>query len=805
MALENRDPPTWTPPRDPVSSSTPLVLYNSLTRTKSPFVPVDASGRKVTWYCCGPTVYDAGHLGHARNYLTTDVLRRIMRDYFGYEVEFVQNVTDVDDKIIKRARERHFFNQYKLEHPKLDAQVFAETRSAFDKFARNTKGFPFDTVSIDQVPEWMLSQKELLENPILDEDQTIFKVRILALDSVANALRSAPNEGSMDPEKYWSMVDSVLSVYLGDVKKGDISPEQHAIFADYAAYWENHFNEDLRTLNILPPTVTTRVSEYIPENIAFVEQIIDNGFAYAIPGGTVYFDVNAFEKAGHYYAKLEPGNRKGDANQEESVLPPAPVSQDQAQPTVSAADAEIENEKAQKRSPRDFALWKKSRVGEPGWESPWGYGRPGWHIECSAMASQVLGAQFDVHSGGIDLAFPHHDNELAQAEAYWHKDPKESAKPVQWVNYFIHMGHLSIAGSKMSKSLKNFVTIRDAIATGDWTARKLRILFMLGGWKGGLEISQNFRAEVDLWEKTVSNFFSNVEALTRESESSDGPRQKHLFRPQEKQLRQDLEAAQKQLHASLCDSFNTGPALSAILDLIGKTNTYLKNNQKSASNPTAYFSLAAVQEVARWVTKMLQVFGLSTTTGADAIGWGVDSSTGSDSVQNKESIALPYVQVLSRFRDEVKALAIANKSVPVCQDLLKLSDSLRDGQLLQLGVALEDRDSSIGEQALIKFGDPAELIAAREAKFQAQLEKEAKKQAAKAEAERLEKEKAEKAKLRPQDMFRTEEYSEWDEDGVPTKDSHGEEVTKSKKKTLKKAWDKQKKLYDSSLALAGKS
>lgn len=166
-----------------------------------------------------------------------------------------------------------------------------------------------------------------------------------------------------------------------------------------------------------------------------------------------------------------------------------------------------------------------------------GTGRPGWHIECSAMASEVLGSQFDIHSGGIDLAFPHHDNELAQAEAYWHKCPKESDGPVQWVNYFIHMGHLSIAGAKMSKSLKNFITIREALESGDWTARKLRILFMLGGWKGGLEISQNFRAEVDLWERTLSNFFASVGALILESESSESSsRQKHLFRSQEKQL-----------------------------------------------------------------------------------------------------------------------------------------------------------------------------------------------------------------------------------------------------------------------------
>ncbi|TEB37525.1 cysteinyl-tRNA synthetase [Coprinellus micaceus] len=729
MALENRDPPTWSPPRVSTSSS-PLLLHNSLTRSKTPFVPVDPTNRKITWYCCGPTVYDAGHLGHARNYLTTDVLRRIMRDYFGYEVIFVQNVTDVDDKIIKRAREKHFIAKYRKDYPTIDAQVIEDTRLAFAQFARDTKGYPTATVNLGSFPQWFTTQKELIESPILDEDQTIFKVRVLALNSAATALQSLTS----DPAAYYAAVDGILSAYLGNVKKGDIPTSEHAIFADYAAYWEDQFNEDLRTLNCLPPTITTRVSEFIPENIAFVQQIIDNGFAYAIPGGTVYFDVTAFEKAGHFYAKLEPGNRKGEAKQEE-----------------------------EKRSPRDFALWKKSRVGEPGWTSPWGEGRPGWHIECSAMASEVLGGQFDIHSGGIDLAFPHHDNELAQAEAYWHKDPAKAEK-VQWVNYFLHMGHLSIAGAKMSKSLKNFITIREALDSGDWTARKLRILFMMGGWKGGLEISQNFRGEVDLWEKNAVQIFSPA---------AEGPRHRHLFRSQEKQLYQDLEIVQKDIHEALCDSFNTSAALSAILDL-------------SASNPTAYFSLNGVKEVARWVTKVLQIFGFGSAGGSDPIGWASETGAGTGAAHDTQSVALPYV----------KHLAITHKEQGVCPELLKLSDHVRDHQLLQLGVNLEDRDSSVGEPALIKFGDPAELIAAREAKMQVQLEKERKKEAARLDALRLEEEKVEKAKVNPKDMFRTEEYAQWDDDGIPTVDAQGEEVTKSKRKTLKKAWDKQKKLYD---------
>ncbi len=119
---------------------------------------------------------------------------------------------------------------------------------------------------------------------------------------------------------------------------------------------------------------------------------------------------------------------------------------------VAEGEGALADLQAQKRSAQDFALWKKSKEGEPSWQSPWGTGRPGWHIECSAMASDVLGETIDIHSGGEDLRFPHHDNELAQSEAYFDRG--------QWINYFLHSGHLHIEGKKMSKSLKNFITIR---------------------------------------------------------------------------------------------------------------------------------------------------------------------------------------------------------------------------------------------------------------------------------------------------------------------------------------------------------
>lgn len=134
---------------------------------------------------------------------------------------------------------------------------------------------------------------------------------------------------------------------------------------------------------------------------------------------------------------------------------------------------DLHKQDGEKRSARDFALWKRSKPGEPSWPSPWSAGRPGWHIECSVMASAILGERADIHSGGIDLKFPHHDNEIAQTEAYYDSD--------NWINYFLHSGHLTISGCKMSKSLKNFITIKEALNRN--TARQLRIAFLLHAWK----------------------------------------------------------------------------------------------------------------------------------------------------------------------------------------------------------------------------------------------------------------------------------------------------------------------------------
>jgi cysteinyl-tRNA synthetase len=208
-------------------------------------------------------------------------------------------------------------------------------------------------------------------------------------------------------------------------------------FTKISRHFENEFMDDMDKLNVALPTVITRVSEYMPEINEFIEKIIANGFAYE-SNGSVYFDVGAFNASpDHRYNKLEPGasNDTERMAEGEGVL---------TEETVGVTD---------KRGPKDFALWKKSKEGEPKWDSPWGEGRPGWHIECSAMAGAILpNPPIDIHTGGVDLKFPHHDNEVAQSEAYYGCDA--------WVNNFWHTGHLHIAGRKMSKSLKNFITIK---------------------------------------------------------------------------------------------------------------------------------------------------------------------------------------------------------------------------------------------------------------------------------------------------------------------------------------------------------
>lgn len=298
------------------------------------------------------------------------------------------------------------------------------------------------------------------------------------LKEIVDNAKKRIKEDATTPEKALSTLEIVDLIKELKEKGKDVLSEQTIKqtpqFDAVSRHWEKMFWEDMKKLNVKFPTVITRVTEYIPDIIDYVKKIMENGFAYE-SGGSVYFDTEAFGKhKDHNYGKLEPwsvGN------------------------TQLAIEGEGEWAKqkkvSEKKTKNDFALWKKSNPGEPAWESPWGLGRPGWHIECSAMASHILGDTLDVHCGGEDLRFPHHDNELAQSEAYYqHK---------QWVNYFFHTGHLHIDGRTMSKSKKNFITIKEALET--YTPRQIRMLYLLYRFNDPMDYSKGTMDQATYMEK----------------------------------------------------------------------------------------------------------------------------------------------------------------------------------------------------------------------------------------------------------------------------------------------------------------
>ena len=251
----------------------------------------------------------------------------------------------------------------------------------------------------------------------------------------------------------------------------------------------------------------------------------------------MYFDTAAFTAAQHNYAKLAPWAVGNAALQEEG------------EGALSAG-----RDSGEKRNPGDFALWKKSKAGEPFWDSPWGHGRPGWHIECSAMASDLLGTRLDVHAGGEDLRFPHHDNEIAQCEAFFGCQ--------QWVNYFLHAGHLHIEGLKMSKSLKNFITIREMLK--HYSARSIRILFLLQSWHARMNFSKNGLREATVKEKQLKEFFLNVKTVTRSVCAIPTTENVQRWSTADRALHERLVSAQDAVHRALLDNFDYPTAMNAI-------------------------------------------------------------------------------------------------------------------------------------------------------------------------------------------------------------------------------------------------
>jgi cysteinyl-tRNA synthetase len=275
------------------------------------------------------------------------------------------------------------------------------------------------------------------------------------------------------------------------------------------------FDEDMRGLGLLPPDVAPRVTDNMPEILALVQRLLDDGAAYA-SGGDVFFAVAKWPG----YAKLSHRN----------------VEELRAGERVVAGE--------HKRDPLDFALWKAEKPGEPAWDAPWGRGRPGWHIECSAMAVKYLGQPFDIHGGGLDLIFPHHDNEIAQSEA---------AGKTTLASYWMHTGFLEMENAKMSKSLGNVVKLRDALLTVD--AEALRLFFLSSHYRNPLTFSETGLTDA---ERRLEYFYETLQRVDerlalREVQASAGTlgESDRFLRAFEASMDDDFNAAEGQaaLHA----------------------------------------------------------------------------------------------------------------------------------------------------------------------------------------------------------------------------------------------------------------
>eukprot|EP00192_Tetraselmis_astigmatica_P007572 CAMPEP_0117672910 /NCGR_PEP_ID=MMETSP0804-20121206/14178_1 /TAXON_ID=1074897 /ORGANISM="Tetraselmis astigmatica, Strain CCMP880" /LENGTH=765 /DNA_ID=CAMNT_0005481587 /DNA_START=120 /DNA_END=2418 /DNA_ORIENTATION=- len=715
-----------------------LRLYNSLRDEKVPFVPAAGPGSKqLSWYICGPTVYDSAHMGHARNYLTFDIVRRVLEDYFGYNILYVI------------ARRNYLLEAYKEEVKDNFPALIAFARDSLEAAkAKQSAKVEEARKAAEEMAVSSASKGSASDKRKADELQALVPQEELKLAQVAGSLDDLEKVSAAgSAETVLAAAGDAIAASL-DAEKGSAVTDP-AIYRAHAAKYEKEFLEDLQALGCRFPDVLTRVSEYIVEIIEYCEKIIDNGMAYEANGSLVYFDTQSFQRNGHVYGKLNPW-AVGSAQ--------------------LAAESEANFTSEDKRHPSDFALWKAGKAGEPTWDSPWGAGRPGWHIECSAMASALLGSRMDIHTGGSDLRFPHHDNELAQAEAFFHCEGCQ-----QWVNYFLHCGHLNIEGLKMSKSLKNFITIRDALDT--FSARQLRLMFVLQPWERAMVYGEQSRQEMVARESQLKNFFGSVAAVAREYKVESIATR---WGEEEMALNCAIGEAQTKVHEALLDSINTSAVMDALSELIKQANKYIRSREGTAAAGGPAPQTLLLQKAGTYVTRILSVFGI-VDGAADTVGLPTEGKT------SGTETSAPFVDALSNFRDEVREIVRAGADKG---KLMAACDSLRDDTLVDLGIRLEDR---AGAKAIWKPDDPAVLRQELQERRQQQQE------AARRKKENLLKAKTKDlekflglAQLPPIPVALADKYGGFGEDGLPTVDKdgkalEGKALDKAKKEVEKAA------------------
>lgn len=403
-----------------------MILYNTLSKKKEEFIPLDKKNVKI--YACGPTVYNYIHIGNSRPLCVFDVLRRYLI-YKGYNVIFVQNFTDIDDKIINRANE--------------------------------------EDVGFSEISERFIKE---------------FKI-------------------------------------------------------------------DSDGLNVLPADVHPKATETIDEIISMVSDLVEKDYAYVVDGD-VYFSSLKFKK----YGSLS-GQSLDDL----------------------IAGARIETD-VRKKHPLDFALWKSSKEGEPSWDSPWGPGRPGWHIECSAMIKKYLGETIDIHCGGQDLIFPHHENEIAQSESV-------TGKPLS--HFWIHNGFINVDNRKMSKSLGNFSTVRDISAKYGYLP--IRFLMVSSHYRNPLNFSFDILSQCKNSIQRLSNFKRNLLSLKNFSSSPED-------------ICPELDLYRQKFESYMDDDLNFSGAMSVIFDLVKDINVKIFGSTQ--------YSPESINNVVNLLDDLLNIMGL---------------------------------------------------------------------------------------------------------------------------------------------------------------------------------------------------
>jgi cysteinyl-tRNA synthetase len=388
------------------------------------------------------------------------------------------------------------------------------------------------------------------------------------------------------------------------------------------------FNIDMGRLGLEKPSVEPRATEHIPEMIQLISALMQKGFAYP-GGGDVFFSVGKFKN----YGKLS----KRDLEEMQA-----------------GARVEIDENK---ENPLDFALWKGSKPGEPSWESPWGKGRPGWHIECSVMSQKYLGETFDIHGGGRDLIFPHHENEIAQSEA---------ATGKTFARYWIHNGFVNINKEKMSKSLGNILTIKEILK--DWHPEVLRLFFLSHHYRSPVDYSENSFNEA---KSGLDRFYITLNAIQEELAKPISPPQRKTDSSAIENCHQAIESFQTRFEEAMDDDFNTAQALGYFYEIQTHLNSFLS---LSKGNPTEEITSLLKQGLDHF-SKIGWVFGLFREDPGDYI-----------ARQRKEGLKK------LNFTEEEILRSIGERNLARKEKNYKRADEIRN-DLLSKGIVLEDTPS----------------------------------------------------------------------------------------------------------------